>query len=111
MKLKSGRRYKHDLSDVLGILAEHEKKKNPISLEMIKKAAIELYSDWNKIPDLSRNFVEKVMKNGHYIELFDSTAFDEDVARNALIEFEQHYPNEIKQSNLDDILKTLNSKK
>ena len=39
MKLRSGRQYKSDLSDVLGILAEHEKNGNPITLERIRKGA------------------------------------------------------------------------
>ena len=30
MKLRSGRKYKHDLSDIVGILAEHEKQGVPI---------------------------------------------------------------------------------
>ena len=33
MKLRSGRQYKSDLSDILGILAEHEKRGTPITLE------------------------------------------------------------------------------
>lgn len=33
MKLRSGRKYKNDLSDIIGILAEHEKRGNPISFQ------------------------------------------------------------------------------
>lgn len=33
MKLRSGRKYKHDLSDIIGILAEHERRGAPISAE------------------------------------------------------------------------------
>ena len=35
MKLRSGRQYKSDLSDVLGILAEHEKEGTPLSMKQI----------------------------------------------------------------------------
>lgn len=41
MKLRSGRRYKHDLSDVMGMLMEHEATGKPISLEQIKRAAVD----------------------------------------------------------------------
>ena len=45
MKLRSGRQYKSDLSDVLGILAEHEKRGTPITMEQIRKAVTDLYGD------------------------------------------------------------------
>ena len=57
MKLRSGRQYKSDLSDVLGILAEHEKKNAPIALEQIQKAVTDLYGSWDALPDTSRNLI------------------------------------------------------
>ena len=42
MKLRSGRKYKNDLSDVIGILAEHEKKGEPITFEKIEMAVTNL---------------------------------------------------------------------
>ena len=39
MKLMAGRQYKYDLSDVIGILWEHEKNGTPITLEQIKETA------------------------------------------------------------------------
>ena len=47
MKLVSGRRYKKDLSDIVGILYEQQKKEKPITLEMIDRAVIELYNSWD----------------------------------------------------------------
>ena len=40
MKLRSGRKYKNDLSDVIGILAEHKKKGEPITFEKIDAAVV-----------------------------------------------------------------------
>ena len=61
MKLKSGRTYKKDLSDVIGILYEHEKANNAITMESIKRAIGELYDSWDNIPEfpkyLSRMFL------------------------------------------------------
>lgn len=43
MKLRSGREYKHDLSDVIGVLFEHSKNEKPIIISDIQKAAENLY--------------------------------------------------------------------
>lgn len=40
MKLRSGRQYKNDLSDILGILAEHEKKGQPADPGSNKKGLL-----------------------------------------------------------------------
>ena len=64
MKLRSGRQYKSDLSDVLGILAEHKKNGKDIKMEQIHKAVCDLYSDWSALPETSRNFIDNVMDNG-----------------------------------------------
>ena len=58
MKLRSGRQYKNDLSDVLGILAEHEKRGEPILFERIKIAVDHLYGHWESLPTESRVFIE-----------------------------------------------------
>ena len=42
MKLRSGRLYKHDMSDVLGILAEHKQRGVVISKEQVLKAVSDL---------------------------------------------------------------------
>ena len=43
MKLRSGRKYKNDLSDILGILAEHERCGSPLAWEAIDQAVTDLY--------------------------------------------------------------------
>ena len=63
MKLRSGRKYKNDLSDIIGILAEHEKRNQPITLEMINKAVNDLYGGWVDFPEDSKSFIEDAIKN------------------------------------------------
>ena len=92
MKLRSGRQYKSDLSDVLGILAEHEKNGNPITLERIRKAVSDLYEDWNALPEVSQNFISNVMRDGHFGELYAQTIIGEKETKELLIKFEQDYP-------------------
>ena len=59
MKLRSGRKYKNDLSDIIGILAEHKAKGDIITSERIDKAVLNLYGSWDEIPDDSISFILK----------------------------------------------------
>ena len=62
MKLRSGRQYKNDLSDIVGVLLEHKKRMTPITYDQIKNAVCDLYGDWEVIPDISKELIESVMK-------------------------------------------------
>ena len=62
MKLMAGRQYKNDLSDVVGIIIEQEKKGEAISLEVVKKAVEDLYDEYERIPENSRKFIEAIYK-------------------------------------------------
>lgn len=111
MKLKSGRKYKHDLSDIVGILAEHKKKDNAISSEEIKSAAKELYGSWDSIPDDSRDFLDQLFKEQDYESIYNEVKDHEKQAHEILVDFDIEYPNTIKTENVDSILKTLIGKK
>lgn len=110
MKLRSGRKYKNDLSDVVGILAEHEKKKEYITLEMINKAVYDLYGGWDDFPPDSRPFIVQALEKGNFEEIYLSVKKAEAEARDMLISFEVEYPNTAKTSNVDAILKSLKAK-
>lgn len=110
MKLRSGRKYKNDLSDIIGILAEHEKRNQPITLEVINKAVNDLYGDWTDFPEDSKSFIEDAIKKGNYEEVYLSTNEEEKLSKDMLIGFEQDYPGVTKASNIDEILKNLKKK-
>ena len=67
MKLLSGRKYKYDLSDIAGILTEHQKNGKPITREAVDKAVITLYGDWSRIPVDSdvNTILEKAKQKKH----------------------------------------------
>ena len=111
MKLRSGRQYKNDLSDVLGVLAEHEKRGMPLTMEQIKKAVCDLYGDWNALPEKSQRFMEDVMNDGHFDELYQQVSASEHDAHNALLRFEKDYPGVTNEANVDEIIKALQAKK
>lgn len=110
MKLKSGRKYKHDLCDIVGILAEHEKRGHPISLDRIELAVQQLYQGWDGIPADTIAFIRNVIKEGNYIDLIEQLEEQEKRSKEVLIEFQQKYPNTVTESNVDLILKQLQSK-
>ena len=111
MKLRSGRKYKNDLSDVIGILAEHEKKGAPITLKKIDAAVTNLYGGWDAFPKDSKSFIEDALKNGDFENVYTSVKKDEIESKDILIGFEKNYPKVAKESNINDILKTLKEKR
>ena len=111
MKLRSGRKYKNDLSDVIGILAEHEKKGMPITFEKIDVAVKNLYGGWDSFPEDSKPFIEAALKNGDFENVYAAVKNDEIESKDILIDFEKDYPKVAKESNINDILKTLKEKR
>ena len=110
MKLKSGRKYKNDLSDIVGILAEHEKRGQPITWNGVDLAMHHLYQGWEGVAEDTMAFIQNVFKTGNYSELFERLQEQEKRARDVLIEFQQEYPNAVTESNVDAILKQLQSR-
>ena len=110
MKLRSGRMYKSDLSDVIGILFEHEKRGTSISMEQIHKAVNDLYGSWEALPEASRAFIENVMNSDNLARLYEQTVAGERETKELLIQFEQDYPGVTKESNVTSIASTIQKK-
>jgi len=111
MKLRSGRQYKNDLSDVLGILGEHEKIGRPITMEQIRNAVINLYGEWALLPETSRDFIAATMEDGRFSELYAEATSNEQEARSVLIQFEQQYKGAANEANVNDIINNLLKRK
>ena len=110
MKLRSGRKYKNDLSDVIGILAEHQKRGTPITLDKVNTAVNNLYGSWDDFPEDSKPFIEGAFKTDDLDEVYTSIKKDEIESKDILIGFEKEYPTVAKESNIEDILKSLKEK-
>lgn len=110
MKLKAGRKYKNDLSDIVGILAEHEKSDNPITLEMIITAVTNLYGSWDKLSLDSRDFIISTMEQGNFEQLYQAVSAEEKKSKETLLEFQQNYPGVTTTENVDSILNNLKQK-
>ena len=111
MKLKSGRQYKRDLSDIAGILAEHSGIGEPISMEQIQTAYINLYGSWDTAPKHALQYLQEVFANGNYAALYNVTVENEKWARTELIQFQDDYPGVTTSENVNDIIASLRARK
>lgn len=107
MKLRAGRKYKHDFSDIIGILAEHEKQGDPITSESIDTAVRNLYGGWDSIPKDAVNFIQNVLQSGNYEQVYDSIVAEEQRTKDILVEFEREHPGVVNMNNADSIVEDL----
>ena len=107
MKLMSGRIYKNDISDIIGILLSERNKENGISLENIIDASEKLYGRWENIPERSRKCIESVFAGNGLDELYTIYRNNEIIASQQLDDFEQKYKGVITEDNVNDVLSAL----
>ena len=107
MKLMAYRQYKHDISDIVGILREQQNSGDPLTLERIDKAVKDLYDNWDNLPENAKNMIESILANEDMDALYEAYANEEAAAKVALITFEDKYPDVLKEDNLADILNHL----
>ena len=111
MKLKAGREYKYDRSDVIGILWEQEKSGDPLSLERIKQAVCDLYDSYDVLSDDVKQFVERAIENGNYEEMYTRIRQAESENKEILLEYQEEKPGVINNDNADDIIAVLRRRK
>jgi len=111
MKLRAFRQYKNDLSDVIGVLAEHKKRGDVMTLERVEKAVCDLYGSWDGFPKGAKDFIERAMSEANYEKVYELIRQNEKDAKEQLIDFEGKYPGALKKDNVDDVLQNLRSRK
>lgn len=107
MKLMAYRQYKHDISDIVGILREQQNSGDPLTLERIDKAVKDLYDNWDNLPENAKNMIESILDNEDMDALCEAYSNEEAAVKDALITFEDKYPDVLKEDNLADILNHL----
>ena len=110
MKLRSGRKYKNDLSDIMGVLAAHEEAGNPITWEQVDKAVCDLYGSCESIPEDSRMFIQTAFRNGNYVQVYESVRAEEKRSKDILLQFDEDYPGVAGEGNVNSILANLKAK-
>lgn len=111
MKLRSGREYKYDRSDVIGILLEQEKKGDPLTLERVKQAVVDLYDSYDVLSDEIKVFIEKAIQEGRYEETYARIRQAEAENKENLIKYQKEKPGVINSENVSDVLAALRKRK
>ena len=110
MKLMAFRQYKHDISDIVGILREQQKAGDPLTFERIDTAVKNLYDSWDNMPKNSQNLIMSILENDDMDALYEAYSKEETLSKNVLLAFEEQYPDVLKKDNLTDILSHLRKK-
>ena len=111
MKLVSGRQYKKDLSDIIGILREQQHIGKPLDYEMIDRAVIKMYGSWDKISDFSKEFLKRVLESNDLESLYQSLIDEEKEAHDVIVEFDKKYPKKLNEDNISDVIAAAKAKK
>ena len=111
MKLMSGRQYKHDLSDIAGILWEHEKKGDPISREVVDKAINTIYGENAELPPISQKTIDDAFTDGDYERVYREISENEKEVKEILVDFDKAYPSELKGENINAIIEKAKQKR
>ena len=110
MKAMSGRQYKYDLSDIIGILWEHEKRNDPITRGSVDNAIFMLYG-YVSVPDISKRLLDDVFKCGSYEKLYEEVREKERESKELILEFDKEHPNTLKGENITTIIEQIKQKK
>ena len=111
MKLRSFRHYKNDISDIVGILAEHTDRREPISFAMIDRAVRDLYDSWDDFPAGARPFLDDIFRNGEFSALYEKVRENERAARTDLLTLQDSYSDLFQTADPETVLRTLRAKK
>ena len=107
MKMASGRKYKNDLSDILGILYYHFQNNDEISFAQVETAVKNLYGGFECIADETKDYVVTAINNKSFIKGYEKQKDSEREIKERLIVFEEKYPNAATTDNIDDIISKL----
>ena len=111
MKLRSGRQYKNDLSDIIGILAEHKKAGSPLSYQQIEEAVVKLYGSWEGFPEESIHFIKQALALDDPTVAY-KTIRDNEVRNGIGLEFfQEQYPGVLSEKNISSVITNFAEKK
>ena len=107
----SGRKYKNDISDIIGILREEKAKGTPLDFAKIEAAVFNLYGGWANLPEDSKELAEQISKSDNLEQLYESYRNAEKETKSELIAFEKDYPKVLTKDNMEDIIAGLKKRK
>ena len=111
MKMVSARQYKTDLSDIVGIIGEHQRRNTPLTFDMIDRAVQELYGSWERISEDTKALVKAALENPNASELYRQYRASEVEAEAILLDFQQEPPNQVRETDIASVLELARAKK
>ena len=111
MKLMSGRRYKKDLSDIIGILSEQERMGEPLSYQKIDCAVRNLYGGWDNISEYAIQVLKAALDSENLKELFMEQEHEEALSKQAVLQVQKYEGEKVRESNVDEIIQKALRKK
>lgn len=111
MKLMSGRRYKKDLSDIVGILNEQKRIGKPLDYNKIDRAVRDLYNSWNGISKYTTVVLKAALESENLEELFKEQIREEEFSKQEVLRIQMYDKDKITASNIDDIINMALKKK
>ena len=111
MKLMSGRRYKKDLSDIIGILGEQERMGESLSYQQIDCAVKNLYGGWDNISEYAIQVLKAALDSENLKELFMEQEHEEALSKQAVLQVQKYEGEKVKESNVDEIIQKALKKK
>lgn len=103
MKLRSFRSYKHDLSDMIGIVAEERKKGKGLTVESVQKCYQELYGDKTQIPDDALHFLIQLLANKNLETYYREITLEEKEAHQKLVALSRSDPAKVKLASKEEL--------
>lgn len=111
MKLMSGRRYKKDLSDIIGILSEQERRGEPLNYQQIDCAVKNLYGGWDNISEYAIQVLKAALNSENLKKLFMEQEREEELSKQVVIQVQKYEGEKVKESNVDEIIQKALRKK
>jgi len=111
MKLIAGRKYKNDLSDIVGVLMEYEEQQRPISLNQINQSLLTLYGR-AELPDTDlMHWLVQLIHNGSYRKVYDLVRREEANNQSIVIEAIEQGSKVFSESDVDAVLALIRERK
>lgn len=110
MKLKAARPYKHDMSDIVGILLEEYNRGNLITKEMIEIASKNLYGKYECDKKINE-WLNKLLESKNFKEEYEKYKDEEKEISKAITQFRNENPDfKVNHENVRDLAEKLKKK-
>jgi hypothetical protein len=102
MKVRSARIYKHDLSDIIGIIKEHQEMGKEITFNLLDEAYRKLYDE--DIPKQMTDKLYEIFEHDDLEEMFYSTKEEENRNQEAAKRAEAEYGDAVNENNINSFI-------